>query len=126
MSYNVHRGLDDYVGDPCECNEDFGPCEMHCDILAQREGASLRTGDELALVFIDDALDIDADVLSPYGREVYNEATEALSKERHIEDADLAEALHDLARQVESHLGLWVTWEDGYVIARVTGGPLAD
>ena len=109
-----------------DCSEDEGPCEAHSEILAQREGASLRTGDELALVFIEDALGIDPEVLSPYGQMVYGEAREALASERHIEDPETADALSDVVHQVEAYLGLWVTWNDGYVIARVTGGPLAD
>lgn len=42
----------------CECSEEYGPCEDHSEVLAQREGASTRTADELLAVFIGDAEDI--------------------------------------------------------------------
>lgn len=110
----------------CGCSWDDGPCEEHGDVLAQREGASLRTGDELALGFIADALGIGGE-LSPYGRDIYEQAGEALSGESWIEDEELADALTDLVRQVEASLGYWVTWGDGYRIVRVLPGtPLDD
>lgn len=111
----------------CECSEDEGPCEAHVEILAQREGASARTADALCEVFILDALDIDPQVLSPYGREVFTEVQAALADATWIEDPDLADALRDLCNQVESHLAdLYVRWDDGYTIARIIGGPLKE
>ena len=32
----------DSTMDTCECSEDYGPCETHSDVLAQREGAAVR------------------------------------------------------------------------------------
>lgn len=110
-------------GFECGCSEDYGPCEEHGDVLAQREGASLRTSDELALTFIGDALGVGGE-LSPYGRDVYDQAGEALS-DGWVDNGDLADELHELVRQVEASLGYWVTWDDGYRIVRVLpGSPL--
>lgn len=82
-----------------------------------REGASQRTGDELGEQFILDALSLDPQVLSASGRVVFDQAQLALSEASHIDDDDLRDALNDLVRQVESHLGDHVVvWNDGYTI----------
>lgn len=116
-------------GAQCDCSEEYGPCEAHGVTLAQREGASLRTGDELGLVYIGDALSIDPSALSAYGQETYKEAAAALAESSWIDDADLAEALTDLTHQVEAYISdtdLQTFWEDGYRIVRITGGPLLE
>lgn len=120
----------------CNCTEDYGPCEAHSEVLAQREGASLRTADQLLVTFVYDCLAIDPECLSPNGREALRLAEDALDRDPimggWLEDGaagsaeDVREALADLARQLEGYFAdLWITWEDGFVIARVIGGPLA-
>lgn len=145
--------------DVCECSEEYGPCEAHSEVLAQRDGASTRTADELLAVFIGDAEGIigrpitehDASaVADAYWRAADNDGgwvpldgppigiggtligtgaygpairvcTDLIGME------DLAEALHDAATYgAEGALpaDVWVRWEDGYVISRITGGPL--
>ncbi len=47
--------------DECDCTEDYGPCESHSVTLVSREGASTRTADELAAVFLDDVRDLYTD-----------------------------------------------------------------
>lgn len=100
--------------------------------LVVRQGASVRTADELNLLFIEDVAaclnqpvyplghrtwdDDRPSLLSPDGFEVYNEASHALTSGRWIEDSDLSQELSDLAHQVECASGLYVTWDDGYVI----------
>lgn len=121
--------------DVCECNEEYGPCEAHADYLFIREGASTRTGDELMAQFIADCLAIDSSCLSPQGHAWLKEAEVALEAGRDPvsgvawiseDDDDKRENLAELARQVEAYFAdLYVTWEDGYVITRVVGGPLA-
>lgn len=101
----------------CDCTDEYGPCEDHGTVLAQREGASLRSADELAVVYLDDALGIDPDCLSPYGRQVKADA-EAGFDGSWIGDPDLADALRDVVSQVESHLDAWTVWNDGYVIVK--------
>lgn len=124
----------------CECSEDYGPCESHSDVLAQRAGASSRSADELLAVFIGDVEAILAaegvDVSEDAGmRGAISAATEYW--ERYPsggwvdvdDEPDLAERLHDGATYgAEGALpaGVYVWWEDGYVISRITGGPLVD
>lgn len=124
----------------CECSEEYGPCEEHGETIAQREGASTRTADELLAVFIDDAVGIGVE-LSPWGADVLARAWANLNaNERYgvawFSTDEEGSALHDEVRtlvdQVENDLatmdggGMHVWWEDGYVISRVTGGPLVD
>lgn len=103
----------------CDCSDEYGPCEQHCEMLVTREGASHRTADELARVFIDDALNLGAE-LSPYGQGVLEKVDAAFEADGSwITDPDLAEALRDLSFQVEQYLAdLVVTWDDGYTIVR--------
>lgn len=116
----------------CECSEEYGPCENHGEELAQREGASVRTADELLAVFI-------GDVEGVIGRPIAEHDASAVAAEYwtatdnaggwidHDRFPDLAEALHDAATYgAEAALpaGAHVWWEDGYVISRITGGPL--
>jgi hypothetical protein len=104
----------------CECTEEYGPCEIHGETLVSREGASLRTADELCALFIEDALSVGAE-LSVEGAQILYDANEALSESSWIEDPDLAEALRDLVNQVESYIAdLTVVWDDGYRIIRPT------
>lgn len=104
----------------CDCTDDYGPCERHGETLAQRAGASNRTADELARVFIDDAVGLGAE-LSPYGAAELAAIDDAWDGDGWCDDPDVAERLHDLAHQVESYLAdLVVIWNDGYVIVRPT------
>jgi hypothetical protein len=116
----------------CECSEDFGPCEQHSEVLAQREGAAVRTADELAAIFIGDV-----EALRPTVR-VY-EADFETARDVAAEyweqnpnggwaEPELSEALSDSIYAGEwmlAELGLSVYWDDGFVIYRITGGPLA-
>lgn len=115
----------------CECSDEFGPCEKHGEILAQRVGSSNRSADELCAVYLDDALGIDPACLSAYGLDVKARVDAAMSAlgpfESWLDDVDLAQELRDLVWQVESYLSPLLTiWDDGYVIVRITGGPLSD
>jgi hypothetical protein len=108
--------MTDYV---CDCSDEFGPCEAHGTVLAQRVGSSNRSADELSLVYLNDALDIDPECLSPYGRQIKAEAEAADAWEGSwLKDPDLADALRDVTDQVESYLDAWTVWGDGYVIVR--------
>lgn len=120
----------------CECSEDYGPCEEHGIVLAQREGASLRTADELAAVYIGDVLSLIDNAA--------NEASAALSTARanaerywavcpnggwapfDDDDYSLGEALQDSVTACETYAPGWTFWNDGFRIVRVTGGPLID
>ena len=110
----------------CGCSEDYGPCEQHGTVLAQRDGAAVRTADELARVFIDDATDIGAE-LSSYGADVVAAADAEFATGERWLTADAGEALLDLVHQVEATLDAWVIWEDGYCIVRPSADcPLLD
>lgn len=85
-------------------------------IVCQREGASLRSADELALILIEDLVSLDAE-LSPYGCDIVAQAEAALVDSVWINDPDLAEALGDVARQIENTIGDYlVKHDDGYII----------
>lgn len=119
----------------CECNEDDGPCEGHSELLAQRDGAALRTADELMSLFVHDCLAIDPACLAPQGREWLADADASIERGRSAtsgvawmpdECEDDRESLRTLVEQVEAYFAdLWITWDDGYTIRRVNGGPLA-
>jgi len=114
--------------DCVDCSEEYGPCEKHSELITSREGASLRTADELCELFIEDAVALGAE-LSAYGRVIQARVNDKLSNESWLEDADLAEELRDVTNQMEtelSTLGYSTYWDDGYRIIRVTGGPLAE
>lgn len=132
----------------CECSEEYGPCEDHAEVLAQREGASTRTADDLVYVFLTDVLAIaeDPDIWQGYDADMSHQrdklaamvefwGDDALWEDnmgvRWLDvnrDETLPEPLQDhvqLAEHMLADLGLSVWWEDGYVISRVTGGPLS-
>lgn len=108
-----------------ECSEEYGPCELHGETLVQREGASLRTADELLVLYLDDMASIGQGELSPYGADVLARAESALEAARSphsgtawIEDLDLVDELHTVVNQVESASDYLTYWDDGYRIVR--------
>lgn len=122
----------------CEdCSEEFGPCEQHSETLISREGASLRTADDLALTFLQDCLTLKVET-TPWGKDVLSRAEAALSANesmgvRWLPDTAEGEAirsdLDSLRWQLEgelTELGYTAYWEDGYRIVKITGGPLAE
>lgn len=89
-----------------------------------REGASLRTADELVIQYVIDARDLGAE-LSPYGTEALSRLSLALAAEYDacmsswFSDREDADEARMLASQVETDLctlGLVTTWDDGYTI----------
>lgn len=120
----------------CDCTEEYGPCELHAELLVSREGAALRTADELLSMFIDDAVALGAE-LSPYGKDIVFRSDAAMyvpgAMSNWLPDTEegyeLRDALQTVAYQVESELdtlGYSTYWDDGYRILKITGGPLAD
>jgi hypothetical protein len=120
----------------CECSEEYGPCELHGEVLAQRDG---RDGaDHLALQCIADVMAHDNgseriviallagepwqpnDTLSVVGWATYQEANDNLTSGGWCEDPDLSQAVSDLVWMVECNTDLYVTWDDGYTIVRVS------
>jgi hypothetical protein len=103
----------------CECSDEYGPCEAHGTVLAQRVGASSRSADELTRVYLEDARDIDGAILSPYGVGVLARVSDPAAWEGSwLADPALADELRDVAWQVEAALDAWTVWDDGYVIVR--------
>jgi hypothetical protein len=138
----------------CGCFDNYGeesPCEAHSIILAQREGASTRTSDELALVWIGDACAIiGADALSATGRITVDTAWRMLrdndsgtgclwypdSDDAHPDDPT-AEEIRDDIRSLSNELEellltlddgpVLTDWDDGYLMYRISGdSPLRD
>lgn len=122
------------VTEDCDC-DDEGPCESHGITLVSREGAAVRTADELAHLFLLDARDLGV-TLSPYGLDVLERCARDLERERRygvawLSSPDLHDELMTVVSQVEADLatmddGGMTYWDDGYRIVRVTGGPLLD
>lgn len=144
--------FDDDTHECCECSDEYGPCEQHGEVIAQREGASTRTADDLAYVFLTDVLaimengpDIPAD-----GSDMARRLAKLRAAVDHWSNDDLWDDNrgcrwlvlpdHDLsdppaalmedvsdAESVLADLGLAVYWEDGYVITRMNDDcPLLD
>lgn len=126
----------------CDCSEDGGACATHSETIAQRVGSSNRSADELCAVFLDDAADALAAAGSAFPTEWddvraladNSESWEGswlrtdLTVPNASEGYSASDALRDAVSAAEHALGaigLTVEWDDGYVIMRVTGGPLA-
>jgi len=109
----------------CGCSDEYGPCERHGDTLVVREGASLHTADELAMILIEDLQSVGAE-LSPWGVEQRDRLAKQLETDRDSTSGvawfafpEDAEAARDLADQLEGYVAdLWVVHEDGYRIVR--------
>jgi len=117
----------------CGCDEDYGPCEDHCTVLVQREGASTRTADELAVLYCDDAVglleDIGGTVLAT-DLEIVRDAWALLETERRhgvawFPEDDAGEMLDEVLRLGDAlmwdllALGYATTWDDGFWIVQV-------
>ena len=85
-------------------------------VWSVRQGASLRTGHELVSIFIIDAMEI--------------------LVEKNIKFPDVPDSiiqlegwLEDVKEYFERHLGqlgIYVEWEDGFIIYEIPNGPLSD
>lgn len=117
----------------CDCDPDeMLPCEEHMVVLAQREGASARTGDELLSVWVHDAVFFRGVELSPWGRDLLSRYDAALESNRRFGVAwlpdgrqVLAEEMDTLRNQVEVSLALldepvYTHWDDGYIMYSLT------
>lgn len=110
----------------CECSEEYGPCEQHGNVLAQREGASSRTADELVYVYVLDCFAILEQEPTPVAADILRRVEEDWENQDDtygvlwIQDEELEDELRDLAHQMESTIGAWTYWEDGFVIVEPT------
>lgn len=125
----------------CDCSEESGPCEWHGETLVSREGASLRTADELGHEFLTDVASVCGAWISPEFERDTIRIGNALADNRSAygvawlptadetdDGEDMPDTLADMLRSAETFLsdhGYSVWWEDGYRIIRITGGPLA-
>lgn len=126
--------MTDALRDECYCTDE-GPCESHLEVLCSREGASLHTADELCAIFIGDVEDLRHDV-RPWGAAMADAVAlagdywEAHPSGGWCEDPDMSQALSEAVGAAESVLasevGAFVWWDDGYVVGRITGGPLLE
>lgn len=125
---------------PCGCtldhpNEDV-VCESHRHTPVVREGASLRTGDELLEQFINDAMDLLTPPVTPGGvvSTSWNVVLEACAEDHAVHGAWLGnddvredlEATKDHAEDQLTNAGWTVDWNDGYVIWRPTADAPAE
>lgn len=106
----------------CECSDEYGPCEDHGTVLAQYEGASTRTADELTYIYVLECFTILGQDLTPVAQEIMDAVAAAGGDSGWIDtgnqdaDAELSDALRDLAWQMESTIGAWTFWDDGFRI----------
>ncbi len=105
--------------DYCADHEDMMAHRHH--VYVQREGASHRTADQLAYL-----LHVDASALTSYviPADLPRPGDDTL--EGWLEDPDAAQTLHDSIMYVEGALadaGLYVSWDDGYVIEGIETAP---
>jgi len=106
----------------CGCSIFDGPCDAHSVVLVVRDGAAVRTADQLLVEFLADAHSLDTQCLSAYGWDVFDRARAALLGESWFDDDGLRDEVTSVVYQVEEVLlsgDWWVTWSDGYVIRRV-------
>ena len=120
------------VTETCDCSPDDGPCEAHMETVVMRMGSAAYSADELCVRFIHDAVSIGAE-LSATGAATLRELDDESAWEGSwLRDPELADAMRDLTWQLESDIAtlddgpFHVTWDDGFVIYKLTGGPLAD
>lgn len=121
----------------CECDDEYGPCELHGTVLVQREGASTRTADESAVQYAEDAADLLDEVggavegVREVDREVIAEAWELLEGARRrgvawFPEDDAGEMLDTILRvgdALESDLhalGYWTFRDDGYWVVKLS------
>lgn len=93
-------------------------------IIAQREGASLRTGHELVSIFLMDGLDIlesktpeSSDKLLSLKEDIVS--SDFLNIEGWLDDEDNIEVLNDTLNEMENLLadeGFYTEWQDGFII----------
>lgn len=85
--------------------------ELETKVTTIREGSSLRTADELCVVFIEDACGLLGNTFSPELESI--ELTDGYASEEDSEE------LSDAARECDERLvsaGFTTVWNDGYVI----------
>lgn len=110
-------------------------CEKHRHTPVVREGASHRSGDQLAETFVDDGMNLT--YVKPTNEQMAEAAVviEACEEDHAVNGVwlgndDLREELEALVRKVEGMLtnaGWNVDWDDGYVIWRPTAdNPVAE
>lgn len=110
----------------CECDADTGiPCEDHMKVWSVRQGASLRTGHELVSIFIIDAMEI----LVEKNIKFPDVPDSIIQLEGWLEDEGDIYYLEEVKEYFERHLGqlgIYVEWEDGFIIYYIPNGPLSD
>jgi hypothetical protein len=107
------------VCSPDPCSEEYGPCEAHGEALYIREGAAVRTGDELAVVYL-------LDVATLTGVEIAPDVARIVeSLDGWTADPADADALQDAVDRAPLPPDVMAVWDDGYVIYRILGGPLS-
>jgi len=133
----------------CECDLDESlPCELHSVTLAQYEGSSARSADQLVSVELDelvaiachgvdatpcaDIADCAAAVLDDDSLSVWRDYGAALAQldpfTSWIDDRELADSARELAESLESDLpeDVRTLHDDGFTLYRITGGPLLE
>lgn len=130
----------DHVSHECiYCGEDH-PESAHGEPVAVREGATLRTADDLAVTFLEDVAELYAytfpdrastDRLKVEDAANYWRAQLPKGGWLPVDDEGASpDALQDAVFQGEQRLadaGYFVEWDDGYVIVRdAEDGPAAD
>ena len=108
----------------CDCTDD-GPCEDHADFLMIREGASLHTADELALLLVADLVECGAALSESDATEFARlEAQLSADTDPHsgcgwFASEDDQTSAYELEDRLTMPENLYVFRDDGYVTPRL-------
>jgi len=117
----------------CDCDPDGLPCEDHMIVHVVRDGAAVRTADELLSQFAHDAIAILGES-TPWARTVLEQYDAALESNRRYgvawlpqtEDGEMIQNdMHTLVAQLETDLAVCdepmsVDWNEGFTIYQLT------
>jgi hypothetical protein len=147
VRHYVRRGV------ACDCDTtEYLPCELHAETLAQWNGSSSRSADQLACIAVRELVRAtcehrnpghdhhsDTSLSSVHGCEsliLSDDDMNALFRvERETsrdpftswaDDRDAADAVREMCDELERGLpaGVVAHWDDGFTLWRITGGPL--
>lgn len=112
----------------CDCSEEYGPCEVHGEVLAQGGGAAFGTADEQLVAEMRALVDVGAE-LSVAGSEEFDRLVWELEQSRDpvsgtawFSDPDDHGAADWLVCQLESTIDHHVYRDDGFTIVRLLPG----
>jgi hypothetical protein len=155
LSRGIRCGsCEDVIVEPsCDCDTtEYLPCEQHAETLAQWNGSSSRSADQLNCIAVRELVRVSCEHRNPghdhdhdtslsgvHGCESLvlsdDDLAALLTVERETssdpftswaDDRDAADAVREMCDELERDLpaGVVAHWDDGFALWRITGGPL--